>query len=143
MQKFKYLYFWKKFGGSSSLDQSDFPWRISSVTARPKERERQILILKTDICIISSFITLPSKPLTPPCPRGKKKGKLYSPLGYKSQFQPDWGGSIFGLNIIIYLGKPITENHTHLKETSEIIGITAIENKVIVKQKLVGICKGQ
>lgn len=30
-----YLYFWKKFGGSNSLDHSAFPWRISSVMLRP------------------------------------------------------------------------------------------------------------
>lgn len=36
-----YLYFWKKLDGSSSFDQSDFPWRISSVTIRP------VLIYKT------------------------------------------------------------------------------------------------
>lgn len=36
-----YLYFWKKLGGSKSLDHSAFPWRISSVTLRPVRVRRR------------------------------------------------------------------------------------------------------
>lgn len=41
-----YLYFWKKWGGSKSLDHSAFPCRISSVTLRPVNATHQLWRLK-------------------------------------------------------------------------------------------------